>query len=155
MKTWLLFAAVGPLAAQSLQILPAPPSASQSRTFQIMHVSPAAAAPAALQWRLSTFEGVFAGDDIQIAGTAGEANKSLQCKAATENKGATSAYICVLYGGVSPIPDGPIVVVRVTPAPGMPLKIRLSEILGATPQSNPVRYADVESTISAPHRRVP
>src|SRR3982751_5879172 len=53
MKVLILLFGFTQIWAQSLQILPAPPSGAMERSFQIMIVTPALKPLSALQWRVS------------------------------------------------------------------------------------------------------
>src|SRR5689334_6051665 len=82
--------------AQSVQVLPSPPSADGTAAFQIMMVSRADKPVSTLQWRLSATNGVeFAEENIKTGSSAQEAQKSLTCRRAQ----GSSDSVCILAGG--------------------------------------------------------
>jgi hypothetical protein len=140
----LLFFCV-PLWAQSLQILPAPPSSGGS--FQIMLVSPVPHRLAAIQFRLTASKGMMvSGERISIGTSAKEAHKSIVCAQANEKGPATTSFACVLAGGGQPILNGSIVVVRFTAAAPL-VSVRISDVLGTTAEAKPVPISGVELTM--------
>lgn len=131
--------------AQSIQILPAPPT-DKAVGFQIMIVCPPATPLVAVQWRLSVAGGVAPSErQIQVGAAASDAGKSLTCAGARNEEGKS---ICVVAGGERPIGNGPLAVARfVVPGRASSLTVRVSEVLGATGDGKPVRIPDVELTI--------
>jgi hypothetical protein len=91
--------------AQSIQLLPLPPSGKASASFQIMLVSAAAKQPVALQWKISLPAGVsLEANDIAIASAAESAQKTISCAklGEKEQKGEGSANSSVLAGARRP-----------------------------------------------------
>src|SRR5579864_741295 len=118
--------------AQSLQILPSPPSGAAA-SFQVMLVSPTAKEPVALQWKLSVSNSITL--NIAVGSDAESAQKTITCASVRDeqqNKGST--YACVLAGGQKAIPNGVLAIVRVTMRPGLHTgKVLLGGAIGVLP----------------------
>jgi len=136
--------------AQSVQILPSPPTGSQAGSFRVMLVSPAKSAVAAVQWRISLPKGVSVEPGKIQPGTAAQrTGKTVHCAAPGIKTNTSSDVVCVLAGGKQPIPNGAVAVVPFVAANGISaISIRLRQILGATPEGKATAFADVEETIS-------
>lgn len=136
---WFLLCA--PLWAQSLQILPAPPSGKHSGTFRIMLVSHPPRSPAAIRWRIAVGPGVTVAPQDVVEGSAAEqAKKRLACAASKDGQGV----VCVVAGGREPIPDGALAAVRFTvPAATRQALFRLDGVMGATRDGSALPMANV------------
>src|SRR5947208_4400589 len=121
MKVLILLFGFTQIWAQSLQILPAPPTGTMERSFQIMIVSPASKSLSALQWRISISGNLtVSGERITAGSAAGSVQKFITCAAVKGQDNPRNGVVCVLVGGTLPIPNGPIAVVRFTARPGTP-----------------------------------
>ena len=146
MKVFSVFLICAPIWAQVLQILPSPPSGSQSGSFRVMLVAPAQDGMAALQWRISVPQGVSIAGGIEAGDAARQAGKSVTCAAPGGKAGAD--VICVAAGGRQAIPNGTMAVVRFTAGADVGIvTVRLSEILGATPDAKAVKFPNAEASI--------
>jgi hypothetical protein len=156
MKVLILLFGLTQIQAQSLQILPAPPSGTMEGSFQIMIVSPAGKSLSAIQWRISISGDLTVSGERITAGSAAETvQKVITCAAVKGQDNPRSGYVCILVGGTQPIPNGPVAVVRFTARASTPdVTIRVSDILGATPKGTAVRIADVEATMELREVRV-
>jgi hypothetical protein len=141
--------------AESLQILPFPPSDKGAGSFQIMITSGEVSSTVALQWLLTTSDNVtIAAKDIHPGAAAQSSKKSLICVAPKDKRSTGHTYTCVLAGGVQTIANGPIAMVRFSAADGTTsATIRLENILGAGTDLKPIRFANVEAKL--PMGRVP
>jgi hypothetical protein len=137
------------VSAQSLQILPSPP-ASADASFRIMLVSPGGKAPLGLQWNLLLPAGVAL--KKVVAGEAAAAlKKAVTCSSipAETKDGTGSQYRCVLAGGQSPLPDGPMAVVTCNMRQGLrEATIRLTKTIGVTEDLKQVNLEDTQATIT-------
>jgi hypothetical protein len=133
--------------AQSLQILPSPPTHRESSSFQIMIVSPAGNEPVALQWKLAVPEGVtIKPGDLEAGSAAKSAGKSITC--AVPGTGVSGVLACILIGGQTSIPDGAVTVVRFHMQSGhSSAVIRLHDILAVLQNLKSVKIAPVEGII--------
>ena len=142
------------LRGQTLMILPAPPIAGRAGSSQIMIAFPAGAErAAALQWRIAAPGGAIV--SLTVSSAAEQAGKSLVCAQPKDDQGTTgNVYRCILSGGLQEIPDGPIAVVRYRAAEGKrEVTLRIDEVLGATPNGEAIRFAEVRSTIEVNKER--
>src|SRR5262249_31115519 len=115
MRFLILAVALGAVRAQSLQILPSPPSANGIASFRIMLVSPTGKEPVGLQWKLWLPEGVTIAPADIVAGSAAEsAQKLLTCSPVRNQKETEkgSVIACILAGGQKVIANGPIAVAK-------------------------------------------
>jgi hypothetical protein len=148
MKGLFILLSCSQLWAQSLQILPAPPSGTAAGSFQIMFVSPSGKQPAAIQWRLTGSGITLSGVRVTVGSAAEQVKKSVTCAAAKGKDAAVSSLVCVLAGGKQPIPNGPIAVVRFT-ATAPSVDIRVSDVLGATAEGRPLPMPGIEMKLRA------
>lgn len=139
-----------PLWAQSLQILPSPPSGDGSVSLHIMLVSPDGEAPAALQWRISVPEGAaISSESVQAGNSAVQAHKSLRCAGGRWKPQAGRTITCVLAGGSERIQNGDIAAVHFDVAPALrSVSVGIDHVLGATPDGRSVPISDLETTLS-------
>ncbi len=141
--------------AQSLQILPSPPSQNRSGSgsFQIMLASPAGKQPVALQWNIRVPDGVTVPAADIVAGTVAESSqKSVKCvENRKDNKGAAgSTYACILAGGQKDIPDGPLAIVKCDFRPGLhSATVRIENVIAVSADSKHVKIEDAEGTVTA------
>ena len=143
-RSFCLFLAVH-ACAQSLQILPSPPG-KRFGSFQIM-LSASGRQVAAFQWRLWISAGAaITADGIATGLVANARQKRLTCSPAAKRPG--DGIRCVLAGGTAALPDGSLAVVRFTAEPGVKsATVKLTNVLGATPDGRPVRFSDVEVSL--------
>jgi hypothetical protein len=138
------------LSAQSLQILPSPPARGET-SFRIMLASPADKAPLALQWNLALPEGVvFHG--IIPGEAATSVQKSVTCSAVPLEKkdDRGSQYRCLLAGGQSPVPDGPLVAVTCHLREGLrEATVYVKQVIGVSRDSQKMILEDTQATIAA------
>jgi hypothetical protein len=135
--------------AQSLQILPSPPSQAET-SFRIMLASPEAKAPVALQWDLLLPEGVTLKDTI--AGEAAEAaQKSIKCSAipTRDKAGNGSEFRCLVIGGQKPLPDGAVALVQCGLRQGLrEATVRVRHAMGVSRDLKQIYIGDVQGTIT-------
>jgi hypothetical protein len=137
------------MSAQSLHILPSPHSSADA-SFRILLASPPEKAPVALQWDLSlprgvSFKRVVAGQ------SAASAQKTVTCSPlAAEAKEATaSRYRCVLVGGQSPVPEGPLATVTYTLSQELrEATIRLTKVISVAQDMKQVNLEDSQITVT-------
>lgn len=144
----LLSVLCGSLRSQSLQILPLPPTGGDSGgAFQIMIVSAPPNSPASLQWRILTREDLKIDPEEVRPGAAAEgAKKSIRCAASKSE--TERSVICVVFGGVQRIPNGPVAIVPTKATQAIQSAVvTLESILGATPDAKPVWFRDVTATL--------
>jgi hypothetical protein len=135
------------LAAQSLQILPAPPQ-KDSGSFQIMLANPAGKSIAGLQWRVSVTGATVPKEYLNEGTAAKETHKMLACASVAGGAKAT-AFICMLSGGKGLIAAGPVAVVRFAAAPGAhEVTVQVTGVVGATPDGHSIDVKGAEATIA-------
>lgn len=154
MKLLLLVSMSAPMWAQSLQILPAPPSGTTRGAFQIMIVTPKPPRPASLQWSIRAEGLAIDVQDIKAASAAKEAEKSLTCAAATskDKQMGERKWVCILAGGHRPIPDGAVALVTFTAAVGARAVVHIGDGLGATADGKAITYIGADASLSPPGR---
>ena len=154
MKLLLFLSISCPLWAQSLQILPAPASGTNGGAFQIMIVTPKPPSPASLQWSIRTSDAVTIDvQQITAATSAKEAGKSLTCApAASKDKQIQERkWLCILAGGLRPIPDGSVALVRFTAASGSRVLFQIGDALGASADGKAITYRGAEASLPVPN----
>lgn len=141
-----------PLWAQSVLLLPAPPSRDGTGTVYLVLVASTGVAPAALQWRIQVPDGfAITPDDVSIVATLQGVEKLINC--AAQPLSGSSAMVCVLYGGVQALPNGSVAQIhfRRTSELG-PTVLMIDQILGATPAAKPVPFSDTGTSIASASR---
>src|SRR3982751_1232703 len=91
------------LSAQSLLLLPSPPSIDGSGTVYMLLVAREEVAPASLQWRISVPDGILV--------EAADGGSSVTC-AAPQQPGAFKRILCVLAGGTQRLGNGEVARIR-------------------------------------------
>lgn len=104
----------GALWGQSLRVPPSSTHRKSHGSFAMFLDSPQGKAPVALQWEFQIPPAVKIGAaDIAVGKAVEAAGKSLTCAVRANQTAAGEArYACILAGGVKPITDGNIAVVR-------------------------------------------
>ena len=99
---------------QSLRVPPSSTHRKSHGSFAVFLDSPQGQAPVALQWEFQIPPAVkISTADIAVGKAAESAGKSLACAVRTGRQAAGGTrYACILAGGVQPIPNGNIAVVR-------------------------------------------
>jgi hypothetical protein len=149
MRAFFLLVICVSLSAQSVQILPFPPSANHLGSFAIMFVSPVTQPLTALQWRISVPHGVqITPGAVQAGRAAVEAKKSVACAEAAHTKHVGTATVCILAGGTQRIPNGQLAVVRLSGAENIDsVTIHVDGVLAVTPNLKAVPLPDAEATM--------
>ena len=155
MKLWYLAVFSATLSAQSVLLLPSPPSHDGSGTVYMQLVARTEVEPASLQWRISVPDGIaIQTTDITAAVAVEHAGKSVTC-AVPQKPGAAKTILCVLVGGTQRLPNGEIIQIHFkrTTAPA-PVVLTVDQILGATPGGQLVTFSDVRATLSPPDQEM-
>lgn len=110
---------------------------------------------AAVQWRIVPPDGItIVADAIQPGTAAKAAGKQLACASAKDPRPA-GGVVCVVAGGIAALPNGPIAVAPFRALPGaQSIVIRVDAIAGATPDGQPVRFADASGALSIGRRPI-
>lgn len=151
MKLLLFFSISSPIWAQYLQVLPAPPSGTDRGAFQIMIVTPKPPRPASLQWSIRASEGITIDvQEIKAASSTKEAEKSLTCAPATskDKQIRERKWVCILAGGLRPIPDGAVALVMFTAAEGARAVVQIGDGLGASADGKAIAYTGAEASLT-------
>lgn len=139
--------------AQTLSIPPSLVTRGSPGSLLLTLQSPPEKAAAALQWEF-TFPPNVAVElaDITVGSAAASAEKSITCRARGNAKdaGQGSVYACILAGGLKPIPNGPIALVRYR----VPMeikqiaeKVQAGKAVGATVDLKSIEFAPAQGTI--------
>lgn len=145
---WL--ASTAPLWGQAFRVPPADAAPDETVQVQIALESPAGKEPAALQW-----EATFPVRRLNAAGnpTAGSAaagaGKSITCSGRWKKAPEIYAYACILAGGLKPLGNGTIAVMRFKvplDAPKGPARIRV-EGEGASADAKKIAVAAAEGDV--------
>ena len=98
---------------QSLRVPPSSTHRKSHGSFTVFLDSPQGMAPVALQWEFQIPPAVKIGAADIVAGKAAEASgKSLTCGVRANQPADGVRYACILAGGVKPIANGSIAIVR-------------------------------------------
>jgi hypothetical protein len=101
------------LSAQSLQVQVVPSEESREGSVTVKIVSPAGKEPLALQWDFSLPVSIRLNSQMAVPGEAAtQAQKSVRCAILANREGKDQICRCILAGGTSPIPSGPVAVVQ-------------------------------------------
>jgi hypothetical protein len=131
---------------QSLRLAYARP-ASAACLVEILLDSPAGKAPVALQWE-TTLESVdltFVQDALPLKPNA-VPGKSIRCAPKSKTAGAQT-FVCMLAGGVDPIPNGAVARLQLTRASGKsttPVRVRIDQAIGVYKDLRRVSMKPVE-----------
>jgi len=105
-----LIAAV-PVFGQSLDVQAAAGQDSKSGSAIVSILSPAGKEPVALQWEFSLPLSIQPDPrKVQAGEAATQAKKSVRCEILANRQGKDQICRCILAGGVSPIPNGPVAI---------------------------------------------
>ena len=129
------------LYGQSIEIPPATATRGAAQIFRIAFKARADRPIASLQWEIVCPASL----QIEVAGVvsgsvAESAGKTLAC-ASRKSAPGEKVLSCVLAGGVKPLPEGTVAIVRFVPAANAPKKvfhIRLEKIVGVSPKLDQV-----------------
>jgi hypothetical protein len=123
------------LLAQRLQITPASVLRGRLVSIPISLQSAAGKEPSTMQWEVTSPLSFTPVEENPPPGPAAKAaGKTVACKLKTKTSNAQT-WICLLYGGLKPIPNGVIAVLRFgvpSDAPPGPARIRIDQGLAVT-----------------------
>ena len=120
-----------------------------------MIVTPKPPSPASLQWSIRTSDDVTIDvQQITAASSAKEAEKSLICAPATrkDRQIQERKWLCILAGGLRPIPDGSVALVRFTAASGSRALVQIGDGLGASADGKAIAYTGAEASLPLANR---
>jgi hypothetical protein len=152
MKLLLFLLAGLSLHGQTLKMASVSAQKGQVGTLLLTLSSPEGKAPAALQWDIAyPSPKIGIGEKDVIAGGAAESSgKDLTCAGHPEGAG-TYVYRCVLAGGVKPIRNGTLAIikfqVRPTTLPG-PVIVEIRNAQGASAEAAKVEIASTQAEIT-------
>jgi hypothetical protein len=136
---------------QTMEITPSSVERASANIFRILLKTSPGKEPAALQWEIAApaeitieFAGIVASSEAEGAG------KTLTC-AAKKGAEAGRVYACVLAGGVKPVPEGAIAIVRYSAgarAQAGEVKVRLEKAAGASVDLRKLPIADASGVIT-------
>jgi len=136
---------------QSLEITPSSVDRGSANIFRILLKYSSGKEPAALQWEiLAPPEIMIELAGIVVGSEAEGAAKALTC-AGKKGAEAGRAYACILAGGVKPIPEGAIAIVRYSAGPKAEagqLKVRIEKAAGASVELKRLSIADASGMIT-------
>jgi hypothetical protein len=153
-KTLCLVWLVMPLYSQSLQIQADSVSRGQEGTAVIRLDSPAGKEPVSLQWEVHLPVSIQLDPRrVVVAEAAAAAAKSVTCAMLVNRTGDIARCRCILAGGVKPIGNGPIAVLKYTPTgsvrPGRyQLNLRSGLSVSETVKKTPIKDAGVAIVVS-------
>jgi hypothetical protein len=143
-----------PLCSQSLQVQSGPVGRAQEGTATIRLDSPPGKEPLALQWEIHLPVSIRL-DPRQVvtAGAASAAEKSVTCSILANRTGNTTRCRCILAGGVKPIGNGPVVMLKYTLAPSLKsgryeLNLRNAFSVSKGMKNVPIKDAGVHVVVS-------
>jgi hypothetical protein len=141
------------LRAQTLLLPPSVVTRGASGTLLLTLQSPSGRAPLALQWEFTFPQNVAVDLADIVAGSAAEsAEKSLTCRVFEKTKDSSpgSVYGCILAGGVRPIPNGPVAIVRYrVPAEIRQIagRVQVKKAVGVTADLKKIEIEGVQAAI--------
>ena len=145
-----------PLVAQTFQIVPSTAPRGGTGSLLITLISPAGKEPVAMQWKIMLGTEVTAAvEDIKAGDAATTADKAVVCAAVTKPVQESLTYNCILAGGVKPIANGTIFLVKYkVKQKTIPqtLAVRISDgiaVLQHSDQLQKTNMAPAEGTITA------
>lgn len=133
--------------AQSLRLSPAEGAPGDPISLTLSLSASSDSPPAALQWELVYPARLLAPatPEATLDPAVSKAGKTLNC--AARNSYTT---ICILSGGASAIPDGPVTVIHLKiladAKPGS-TTVRLAKIQGVTASLKPLTFPNLEATV--------
>jgi len=146
-----------PLVAQTFQIVPSTAPRGGTGSLLITLISPAGKEPVALQWKIMLrTEVTVAVEDIKAGEAAKTADKAVVCAPVTKPVQDGLTYKCILAGGVKPIANGTIFLVKykvkqnTTP---QALRVRISDGIAVLQHSDQLQKMDIapaDGTITVP-----
>jgi hypothetical protein len=121
-------------------------------SIQISLSSPSGAEPSSMQWETTVPAAQLALTDENLppGPAAKSAGKTVSCKLKTKTA-ATHTWICVLFGGQEPIPNGVIAVLRLRILPDArlgPSRIRVDQGLAVTKDLKRVNLDAAETVVT-------
>ena len=140
------------LLGQSLRLSSASASRGDQVAIELSLESPAGKEPLALQWdtKIPIAQLTLLDDRLLVGSTALKAGKSLNC-AVREKTAGISTSRCVLAGGRSPIPNGPIAILRLKISGNAQIgsaRIRVERGTAVSKDSKQVPLDAVESVVA-------
>jgi hypothetical protein len=108
-----------PLGAQTLSVRAHSSASGRDGAVTLEIASPRGKEPAALQWDFSIPDGLRIDVDSAAAGKAAQsAGKAIQCRMQFNLQGEKKSFCrCILTGGVSHIPNGPVAALKYSARP--------------------------------------
>lgn len=146
-----------PLVAQTFQVVPSMAPRGGTGSLLITLISPAGKEPVALQWKIMLGTEVTAAvEDIKAGDAATTADKAVVCAPVTKPVQEGLTYKCILAGGVKPIANGTVFLVKyrvkekTTP---QTVGVRISDGIAVLQHSDQLQKVDVapaDGTITVP-----
>ena len=133
-RCWLAWVTMTAAWGQTLQIPPVTVNRESANILRLVLTGRPGHPVSALQWELIVPRGLQIDAPHVVVGTAAEsAGKSISCSNRNAPKG--KICVCVLIGGVQPIPDGAIAIVKFSTSGNTPkgkATVRVQNILGVS-----------------------
>lgn len=148
-RCWLVCVAMTAAWGQTVQIPPVTVNRDSANILRLLYTGRADQPVSAIQWELVVPKEVRIDAADVAPGTAAEsAGKSISCSNRTTAAG--KLCICVLIGGVKPIPDGAIAIVKFSTAADAPTgaaTVKLQKILAVSVDLKKMPLTDAAGTI--------
>jgi hypothetical protein len=137
--------------AQAVTVAPVVVDRGSANIFRLL-LKPQRENPVvALQWELAAPRGIQIDPAGAVPGTVSEsAGKSISCSNRTDPKDGTRICVCILVGGIQPIQEGVIAIVKFNAASDIPAGqavVQLQKIEGVTADLKRVQIPGVPVVI--------
>ena len=139
------------LAAQALHVSQSTAGRGETGSFLVSLQAPSGRGPVSLQWELAISKQVVVEMRDLIPGSSAEsAGKALACIAEPPDRDVIT-YRCVLAGGVQPIRNGPVAIVKYVVAPRArtgKAPVRIEKVLGVSKDLSKIEFPKTEGHIT-------